>query len=210
MEMTGDILIAADRKKVWQALNSEAILMHCIPGCESIESTSPTEKLARVLVKVGPVRARFVGKIRMDDVKPNVGCVLHFEGSSGAAGMATGKSVVELRDEGQHTRLTYTAQASVGGKLGQIGGRMMDAASKQMADQFFAALNNQLSQGQEIKEDVNPFSKTDSTVFDNNSSVINKSPLHQNSSSSESVRVLWFLLGVASTSVGVLLASAFK
>jgi hypothetical protein len=124
--------------------------------------------------------------------------------------MATGKSVVELRDEGQNTRLTYTAQASVGGKLGQIGGRMMDEASKQMADQFFAALNNQLSHGQEIKEDVKPVSKTDSTVFDKNSSVINKLPSHQDSSSSESVRVLWFLLGVASTSVGVLLASAFK
>ncbi len=147
MELTGDILIGAPREKVWAALNDSAVLTRCIPGCEGMEVKSPTERTARVAVKVGPVRARFTGHIRMEDIRPGLGCVLHFEGSGGAAGMAKGQSSVELADEAGGTRLRYTAQASVGGKLGQIGGRMMDAAAKQMADQFFTALNRELGSG---------------------------------------------------------------
>ena len=141
MELTGDILIAAPREKVWAGLNDPEVLVRCIPGCEAMEATSPTERTARVAVKVGPVRARFVGHIRMEDVRENEGCTLNFEGSGGAAGMAKGHSNVALTDEADGTRLSYTTQASVGGKLGQVGGRMIDAAAKQMADQFFAAFN---------------------------------------------------------------------
>ena len=141
MELTGDILIAAPRHKVWAGLNDPEVLVRCIPGCEAMEATSPTERTARVAVKVGPVRARFVGHIRMEDVRENEGCTLNFEGSGGAAGMAKGHSNVALTDEADGTRLSYTTQASVGGKLGQVGGRMIDAAAKQMADQFFAAFN---------------------------------------------------------------------
>ncbi|MCJ7799778.1 MAG: carbon monoxide dehydrogenase subunit G, partial [Polaromonas sp.] len=144
MELTGDILIGAPRAKVWAGINDPEILMRCIPGCEGMEATSPTERTARVAVKVGPVRARFVGHIRMEDIRPDQGCVLRFEGSGGAAGMAKGHSNVELSDEAGSTRLRYTAQASIGGKLGQVGGRMIDAASKQMADQFFTAFNEQM------------------------------------------------------------------
>lgn len=141
MELTGDILIAAPREKVWAGLNDPEVLVRCIPGCEAMEATNPTERTARVAVKVGPVRARFVGHIRMEDVRVNEGCTLNFEGSGGAAGMAKGHSNVSLSDEADGTRLSYTTQASVGGKLGQVGGRMIDAAAKQMADQFFAAFN---------------------------------------------------------------------
>ncbi len=141
MELTGDILIAAPRNQVWAGLNDPEVLVRCIPGCEAMEATSPTERTARVAVKVGPVRARFVGHIRMVDVRENEGCTLNFEGSGGAAGMAKGHSNVVLTDEAEGTRLSYTTQASVGGKLGQVGGRMIDAAAKQMADQFFAAFN---------------------------------------------------------------------
>lgn len=141
MELTGDILIAAPREKVWAGLNDPEVLVRCIPGCEAMEATSPTERTARVAVKVGPVRARFVGHIRMEDVRVNEGCTLNFEGSGGAAGMAKGHSNVSLTEEAEGTRLRYTTQASVGGKLGQVGGRMIDAAAKQMADQFFAAFN---------------------------------------------------------------------
>lgn len=141
MELTGDILIAAPRERVWAGLNDPEVLVRCIPGCEAMEATSPTERTARVAVKVGPVRARFVGHIRMEDVRENQGCTLNFEGSGGAAGMAKGHSNVALTDEAGGTRLSYTTQASVGGKLGQVGGRMIDAAAKQMADQFFAAFN---------------------------------------------------------------------
>ena len=145
MELTGDILIGAPREKVWAALNDSAVLTRCIPGCEGMEDTSPTERTARVAVKVGPVRARFTGHIRMEDIRPGVGCVLHFEGSGGPAGMARGHSNVELSDEADGTRLHYTTQASVGGKLGQVGGRMIDAAAKQMADQFFSAFNAEVA-----------------------------------------------------------------
>ena len=141
MELTGDILIAAPRNQVWAGLNDPEVLVRCIPGCEAMEATSTTERTARVAVKVGPVRARFVGHIRMVDVRENEGCTLNFEGSGGAAGMAKGHSNVVLTDEAEGTRLSYTTQASVGGKLGQVGGRMIDAAAKQMADQFFAAFN---------------------------------------------------------------------
>ena len=145
MELTGDLVIGATRAQVWAALNDPEILAACIPGCEGVEVVSPTEKTARVAVKVGPVRARFSGRIRMDDVVEAERCAMSFEGSGGAAGMARGQSQVELSDEGQHTRLRYTVQASVAGKLGQVGGRMIDAAAKQMADQFFAAFQARIA-----------------------------------------------------------------
>ena len=141
MELSGDILIGAPRPKVWDGLNDAEILVRSIPGCESMEVISPTERAARVMVKVGPVRARFTGHVRMEDIRPGEGCTLHFEGSGGPAGMAKGHSAVNLTDEDGGTRLNYTVQASVGGKLGQVGGRMIDAAAKQMADQFFTAFN---------------------------------------------------------------------
>jgi carbon monoxide dehydrogenase subunit G len=145
MELVGDILIAAPRPKVWAGLNDPEVLVRCIPGCEAMEATSPTERTARVAVKVGPVRARFAGHVRMEEVRADEGCVLRFEGSGGAAGMAKGHAKVDLADEAGGTRLRYTTQASVGGKLGQVGGRMIDAAAKQMADQFFAAFEAQMT-----------------------------------------------------------------
>ena len=205
MELTGDILIAAPRDKVWAAINNPDVLVRCIPGCENIEVVSPTEKHVRVLVRVGPVRARFVGKIRMEQIRPDQGCVLHFEGSGGAAGMASGQSSVELADEGGGTRLRYTAQAAVGGKLGQIGGRMMDAAAKQMADQFFTALNQQMGAvpASEAGTAVAPSSSAAATTTTVHAPVAAAAP----SLTGEWVRVLWFVLGVASTGFGVWIAA---
>ena len=150
MELTGDLVIGATRAQVWAALNDPDVLAACIPGCEGVEVVSPTEKTARVAVKVGPVRARFSGRIRMDDVVEAERCAMSFEGSGGAAGMARGQSQVELTDEGLQTRLRYTVQASVAGKLGQVGGRMIDAAAKQMADQFFAAFQARIAPAVEV------------------------------------------------------------
>ena len=208
MELTGDILIGAQRNKVWAALNDPDVLLRCIPGCEAVELVSPTEKNVRVLVRVGPVRARFVGRIRMEQVRPDQGCVMQFEGSGGAAGMASGQSSVELSDEAGATRLRYTAQAAVGGKLGQIGGRMMDAAAKQMADQFFAALNQQI--GAEPAEAAvaapQPVS-TSATVSATHSPATAAVMPVSSALSGEWVRVLWFVLGAASTGFGVLIAA---
>ena len=205
MELTGDILIAAPRDKVWAAINNPDVLVRCIPGCENIEVVSPTEQHVRVLVRVGPVRARFVGKIRMEQIRPDQGCVLHFEGSGGAAGMASGQSSVELADEGGGTRLRYTAQAAVGGKLGQIGGRMMDAAAKQMADQFFTALNQQMGAAPAAATGTAAASPTSAgaTTTTVHAPVAAAAP----SLTGEWVRVLWFVLGVASTGFGVWIAA---
>lgn len=218
MELSGDILIGAPREKVWAGLNDPAVLMRCIPGCEGMEASSPTERTARVAVKIGPVRARFVGHVRMEDIRPNEGCVLRFQGSGGAAGMAKGHSSVELADEAGSTRLRYTAQASIGGKLGQVGGRMIDAAAKQMADQFFTAFNTQM--GGEPLDAGSPSVDDRVNAADPGgagSPVLTSHPVapasvHMPAASAsagggEAVRVLWFALGVLSTGLGVWIGS---
>lgn len=211
MELTGDILIGAPREKVWAGLNDPEILARCIPGCEGMEATSPTERTARVTVKVGPVRARFVGRVSMEDIRPNEGCLLRFQGSGGAAGMAKGHSNVELTDEAGSTRLRYTAQASIGGKLGQVGGRMIDAASKQMADQFFFAFNEQMV-GVPVAEAVEAEPAESAPTAD--IATAPTAPAAPRTTSAarpgatgEGVRVLWFALGALSTGFGVWIAS---
>lgn len=211
MELTGDILIGAPRERVWAGLNDPEILTRCIPGCESMEATSPTERTARVAVKVGPVRARFVGHVRMEDIRPNEGCVLRFQGSGGAAGMAKGHSNVELTDEAGGTRLRYTAQAAIGGKLGQVGGRMIDAASKQMADQFFTAFNEQMVGGPAVEAEpvhiAGTAAASGATAAPSPAFVPRSAQVPQPAASGESVRVLWFVLGSLSTAFGVWIAS---
>lgn len=221
MELTGDMQIAAPRDKVWHALNDADILARCIPGCEGVEVVSPTEKAARVMVKVGPVRTRFTGHIRMGDVRPGDGCTLQFEGSGGAAGMAKGQSEVELADHDGGTRLRYNVQASVGGKLGQVGGRMIDAAARQMAGQFFAALNQQLGEvpapaaavasgeaSAPQPADARPAPQpapaaTPLAAAAALSSTVTPASL----ASSERLRVLWFVLGSLATGFGVWIGS---
>ena len=201
MELTGEVRIAAPRESVWQALNDEHCLMQCIPGCEAVEITSPTERHVRLLVKAGPVRARFVGKISLSDVLPNSACVMNFEGSGGAAGMATGKSSVQLSDDNGGTLVRYTATASVGGKLGQIGARMLDAASKQMADQFFTRLGKILS-----AEPVETASAMPVEAVKQQRQVAPTYRQESPSTSSEGTRVLWFALGCLATGFGFTLA----
>jgi carbon monoxide dehydrogenase subunit G len=223
MELKGEIPINANREKVWQSLNDTQLLMRCIPGCESMEELSPNERQATVKIKIGPVRARFTGKVKMIDIHPLEGYTLQFEGSGGAAGMAKGQSVVTLSDEGASTLLSYTVQASIGGKLGQVGGRMIDAAAKQIADQFFAVLQAELSgatsesavdlqSNAESKSSVEtqqkniPTPSHPSSVQQEPSLLIRTAPQATPSTQStqgESVRMTWFILGVLSTALGV-------
>ncbi|WP_397412735.1 CoxG family protein [Polaromonas sp.] len=209
MELSGDILIGAPREKVWAGLNDPEILTRCIPGCEGMEATSPTERTARVAVKIGPVRARFVGHVRMEDIRLNEGCVLRFQGSGGAAGMAKGHSNVELSDEAGGTRLRYTAQASIGGKLGQVGGRMIDAAAKQMADQFFTAFNEQMA-GPPVAEAL-PAPAVAAPAAAAAAATAPAAPRAAHAPPpapvGEGVRVLWFVLGSLSTGFGMWIAS---
>ena len=139
MDLTGEYHIAAAREAVWKALNDPEILKQCIPGCEEIQRLSDTEMTAKVTARVGPVKASFTGKVTLSDLDPPNGYKITGEGQGGVAGFAKGGAVVRLKadDAGTGTTLTYTANAAVGGKLAQIGSRLIEGTAKQMADQFF-------------------------------------------------------------------------
>ncbi len=142
MDMTGEFRIPAPRRKVWEALNDPEILKQSIPGCEEIEKVSPTELAAKVTAKVGPVKARFGGKVILSDLDPPNGYKITGEGSGGAAGFAKGGATVRLADDGDGTRLTYVVEAHVGGKLAQIGSRLIDATARKMAEDFFTRFSS--------------------------------------------------------------------
>ena len=207
MELNGDILIGAPRGRVWQALNDPRVLLASIPGGEEVQQISPTETHVRVLIKMGPVRARFVGKILMSEVRPGEGCTLNFEGSGGAAGFASGRSTVALADDGAGTRLRYTASASVGGKLGQIGGRMIDASAKQTADQFFEAFGAQLVGAPAAVAPAPELSETPASA-PRVAVAAAASTAASGSAASERIRVLWFALGAGATAFGFWIAKA--
>jgi carbon monoxide dehydrogenase subunit G len=137
MEFQGRYQIPAAPALVWAGLNDPEILKACIPGCEEISKTSPTDFLATATLKIGPVKARFKGKVALSELDPPKRCVLSGEGQGGMAGFAKGSAEVLLSPEENGTFLSYTAHASVGGKLAQIGQRLIDGAAKQIADDFF-------------------------------------------------------------------------
>ena len=140
MEMSGRYRIPAPRAKVWAALNDPVALKAAIPGCQSLEKLSDTEMTATVKAKVGPVSATFKGNVTLSKLDPPNGYTITGEGKGGVAGFAKGGADVSLADDGDGmTLLTYTAKGQVGGKLAQVGARLIDATAKQMADQFFAA-----------------------------------------------------------------------
>jgi carbon monoxide dehydrogenase subunit G len=138
MDMTGEYHVAAPRQKVWDALNDTEILKQCIPGCETITKHSDTEMSATVRAKVGPVSARFGGKVTISDRDPPNSYKISGEGTGGPAGFAKGGATVKLSDDGDGTKLSYVVEANVGGKLAQIGSRLIDATARQMAENFFA------------------------------------------------------------------------
>ena len=145
MEMTGEELIPATQAQTWAALNDPEILKACVPGCEAIDRVSDTEYAVQMTARVGPVSAKFKGKLELSDVKPPESYALAFEGQGGVAGFGKGGATVRLAPEGEGTRLYYTAKASVGGKLAQIGSRLVDMAAKKIASQFFAAFNEKVA-----------------------------------------------------------------
>jgi carbon monoxide dehydrogenase subunit G len=137
MDMTGERRIPAPRQTVWIALNDPATLKASIPGCESLEKLSDSELKATASVKIGPIAARFTGKVQLLDLNPPNSYRIEGEGQGGVAGFAKGGAVVKLVDEGAGTLLTYDVKAQVGGKIAQLGARLIDATAKQMADAFF-------------------------------------------------------------------------
>jgi len=137
MEMTGEYKIPAPRQKVWEALNDPEILKACIPGCQELNKESDTELSATVKSKVGPVSATFKGKVTLSDIDAPNGYKISGEGTGGVAGFAKGGAEVSLVDDGDGTLLNYTATGQVGGKLAQIGSRLIDSTAKKMANEFF-------------------------------------------------------------------------
>jgi carbon monoxide dehydrogenase subunit G len=138
MEMHGELRIPAPRQQVWEKLNDAETLKNCIPGCEFVEKVSDTEFAAKLTARVGPVKASFSGKVTLTDMDPPAGYTITGEGTGGVAGFAKGSAKVSLDDAGAETVLRYGVQAQVGGKLAQIGSRLIDATSRKMADEFFS------------------------------------------------------------------------
>ncbi len=143
MTMTGEVSLPADRQTVWAMLNDPEVLKAAIPGCQSLEKTSDVSFAAVVKVKIGPVGASFKGKVQLADIEPLSGYTISGEGEGGIAGFANGGAKVALSDApapGGGTILKYDVQANVGGKIAQLGSRLIDGVAKKLADQFFANL----------------------------------------------------------------------
>ncbi|MCS6878892.1 MAG: carbon monoxide dehydrogenase subunit G [Geminicoccaceae bacterium] len=141
MDLTGEYRIPAPRRRVWQMLNDPEVLAKAIPGCEEMQRLSDTEFAAKVKAKVGPVSATFTGKVTLSDLDPPESYTITGEGSGGVAGFAKGGAKVRLLEDGPETTiLRYEAKADVGGKLAQIGSRLIQGTAKKMADDFFGKL----------------------------------------------------------------------
>jgi uncharacterized protein len=138
MTMQGEVTLPADREKVWAALNDPEVLKACIPGCQELEKVSDTQFTATAKVAVGPVKATFKGSVTLSDIDAPNGYTITGEGQGGVAGFAKGGAKVRLTDAESSTRLSYDVEAQVGGKIAQLGGRLINGVAKKYADQFFA------------------------------------------------------------------------
>jgi len=160
MELTQTHLLPVPLQTAWDALNDPAVLQRCIPGCESLtaagDGDSPAYEIA-MLAAIGPVKARFKGHMELADVTPPRSYTLHFDGQGGTAGFGKGTAQVQLTPEGPTvTRLSYTATAQVGGKLAQIGSRLVDGAARKLADEFFQRFAAEFGAGGEIADAASP------------------------------------------------------
>jgi uncharacterized protein len=155
MELKGERLIPAPIDATWAALNDPEVLKNCVVGCDTLERNGDDGFLAQMAVKIGPVSARFKGSLKLTDVNPPTSYTIHFEGQGGVAGHGKGSADVTLAptDDGQ-TRLTYLARAQVGGKIAQIGSRLVDAAAGKIADEFFQAFEAYFKAKQAPAEDA--------------------------------------------------------
>lgn len=145
MDMTNSVTLPSPQTRVWEALNDPEILQQCINGCETIEKTGENAYKVAMMIAIGPVRAKFKGNLRLTDIDPPHAYTLYFDGQGGVAGFGKGSAKVTLTSEGTGTRLAYTVNAQIGGKIAQLGSRLVDGASKKMADDFFAAFKTAIA-----------------------------------------------------------------
>jgi uncharacterized protein len=144
--MKGEVVLPADRATVWTRLNDAETLKASIPGCESLDKLSDTEMQAVAKIKIGPVSARFKGKVNLSDLDPPNSYRISGQGDGGIAGFAKGGANVRLSDaDGGGTKLSYDVDAQIGGKIAQLGGRLIDSTAKKLADEFFANFAKALS-----------------------------------------------------------------
>lgn len=145
MELINTQRIARPRNEVWDALNDIDVLKKCIPGCEALERIATDELSARVVLKIGPVKAAFTGKVRFENIVEAESLTLSGEGNGGVAGHARGGADVTLADDGDGTLLTYRARADVGGKIAQLGARLIQSTSQKLAAEFFSKFEKEVS-----------------------------------------------------------------
>ncbi|MEB4591551.1 carbon monoxide dehydrogenase subunit G [Candidatus Thiothrix sp. Deng01] len=141
MKMNGEQRIPRDQETVWQALNDLEVIKECVPGCESITTVAENEHELAMTAAVGPVKAKFKGSLQVSDIDAPNSYRMQFQGQGGVAGFAKGEAVVNLTADEADTLLAYTVEAQIGGKLAQVGSRLVDAAAKKMADAFFSRFN---------------------------------------------------------------------
>ena len=154
MKMSGEQLLPERREAVWAALNDVDVLGRCIPGCESLTRAEDDALDAVAMIKVGPVKARFRGRVTLSDIVPPQSYVISGQGQGGAAGFAKGSASVSLEETAEGTRLSYEVSASLGGRLAQLGARLIDAAAKKLADEFFANLASELGPAKLPDEEI--------------------------------------------------------
>jgi carbon monoxide dehydrogenase subunit G len=153
MNIQGEKILGVPRGDVWRALNDPAVLQKCVPGCDTFEADGENRYRVAMQAAVGPVRARFAGKLQLRDVVAPTSYALAFEGSGGVAGFGKGTAQVLLEDASEGTRLRYVANAQVGGRLAQVGGRLIDGVTKRMADDFFSRFVAELAtQGGDVRD----------------------------------------------------------
>ena len=144
MDLQGSRTLSVTQQQAWEALNDPAVLKVCIPGCESIESTGENAYDLVNAIKVGPVSAKFKGKLQLADIQAPNSYTIHFEGNGGAAGFGKGSAKVTLTPQGAGTDLGYTVNAQVGGKIAQVGQRLIDGVAKSMAESFFKRFDEEM------------------------------------------------------------------
>ena len=149
MDVDGEERIAAPRDAVWRALNDPDVLKQCIPGCQSLDRRSPTELVTTIRIKIGPVAASFNGEITLSNINAPESYTISGEGKGGIAGFGKGTADVVLIEDGGETILRYSAKAQVGGKLAQLGSRLIDSTSRKLAQQFFADFNSAVATPEE-------------------------------------------------------------
>lgn len=210
MEILGQQIIAAPRQRVWDALNDPDTLKACLPGCELVERVSPEEFRVIIKTAIGPLKARFQGSLKITEAQEPASCVMQFEGQGGAVGFGKGTSSVVLKEVADSTELSYEAKAQIGGKLAQVGCRLIDSVAKKMADDFFKAFQNELtSVDKDIKEASTNVAVAAIEVQDSlSNSIINSESRSPIQASNVHTVPAWWLLPAAMLGAALTLAGA--